>query len=79
MCNSTKTPSTLFDSIIFSERAEARKAYVISIMQRVGHVLRVADARHLEEIENVFTLKLTALIKDTCNAIDNELSKAQED
>ena len=79
MCNSTKTPSTLFDSILLAENQAIADAEVHKYASRVAMVLKVINSRGLDTIRFSFIDQLSRLVQDTANAIDDELSKAQED
>lgn len=70
---------SLFNSIELNEKEMENNAICQLHANRVGLILKVCLNRNLDVIQNTFLSKLEQLVKDTCNAIDNELCKTNED
>lgn len=66
--------NTLFSSIIAQEDFQKRENYIVSLTNRVGIVLKVLYNRDLSSLRIAFEDKLSALVQEYCNYIDDELS-----
>lgn len=74
---SNKENKSLFNSIVDQENLQLVEYEIQKYAQRTGLILKVAYGRKLTAIARTFEERLTQLIKDTANAIDNELSKTE--
>lgn len=70
---------SLFNSIELNEKEMEKDAICQLHANRVGLILKVCLNRNFDVIQNAFISKLEQLVKDTCNALDNELCKTNED
>lgn len=77
--NSMVAKTSLFDSILGTESQHAIDAEINKYANRVGVILKILYARELNVMRDSFIARLTELVKDTANYIDNELSKTKED
>lgn len=75
----TPKKTSLFDSILANESQTAIDLECQKYANRVGLLFKVLYNRNLSMLRNEFENRLSQLIQDVANNIDNELSKAQED
>lgn len=78
MSTSDKAKNSLFDSILGTEAQAVIESEIHKHAQRVGIILKVTYGRQLDTIRESFISELSRLVQTTANAIDNELSKTEE-
>ena len=74
----TQTRTTLFNSILGAETQHLIEIDIQKHAGRVGMILKVLHSRKLDVLRDAFETRLTELIRDTANSIDNELSATEE-
>lgn len=71
--------NSLFESILANEVHQATELECQKHANRVGLLFKVLYNRELTTLRNEFESRLSTLIQDVANSIDNELCSTQKD
>ena len=75
----TTSTNSLFESILANEAHQATELECQKHANRVGLLFKVLYNRELTTLRNEFESRLSTLIQDVANSIDNELRSTKKD